>query len=228
MADTTFSSSADELRFRLPGGVHEPGDAAYEDCCTLFNAMVGRRPRYVVECLAVDDVVATLAFAREHELPIAVRAGGHSVAGLSLCDDGVVLDLRKMADIEVDPDRRIARVGGGAIWADLDRATQRHGLATTGGRVSTTGVAGLTLGGGSGWLERKHGLSCDNLLAAELVPWDGRIVRASEDENAELLWALRGGGGSFGVVTALELQLHELGPEVYAGLALFRGDRAAE
>ena len=136
--------------------------------------MIDRRPRYVAECLAVDDVVAALAFAREHDLPVAVRAGGHSVAGLSLCDDGVVLDVRGMADIDVDPDRRIARVGGGAIWADLDRATQVHGLATTGGRVSTTGVAGLTLGGGSGWLERKHGLACDNLVAAELVTWDGR------------------------------------------------------
>src|SRR5918997_348930 len=226
MADTTFSSSADELRFRLPGGVHEPGDAAYEDCCTLFNAMVGRRPRYVVECLAVDDVVATLAFAREHELPIAVRAGGHSVAGLSLCDGGLVIDMRALDSIDVDPERRVARVGGGAIWADVDVATQRHGLATTGGRVSTTGVAGLTLGGGSGWLERKHGLACDNLLAAELVSWDGRIVRASSEDNPELLWALRGGGGSFGVVTTLELALHPLGSEVFGGVALFAAHRA--
>jgi FAD/FMN-containing dehydrogenase len=228
MSDTTISSGADELRFRLLGGVHEPGDAAYEDCCTLFNAMIRHRPRYVAECVAVDDVVATLAFAREHDLPVSVRAGGHSVAGLSLADGGVVLDLRRMADIDVDPDRRIARVGGGAVWADLDRATQAHGLATTGGRVSTTGVAGLTLGGGSGWLERKHGLACDNLVAAELVTWDGEVVRASEDENAELLWALRGGGGSFGVVTALELELHPLGPEVYGGLQLFSGDRARD
>jgi FAD/FMN-containing dehydrogenase len=133
-----------------------------------------------------------------------------------------------MASIDVDPGRRIARIGGGAIWADVDRATQAHGLATTGGRVSTTGVAGLTLGGGSGWLERKHGLACDNLLAAEVVTWDGRIVRADDAENSELLWALRGGGGSFGVVTALELRLHPLGPEVHGGLALFGADRAAE
>jgi FAD/FMN-containing dehydrogenase len=228
MSEITIASGADELRFRLLGGVHEAGSPAYEDCRTLFNAMIDRRPRFVVECVAVDDVVATLAFAREHGLPIAVRAGGHSVAGLSLCDDGIVLDLRRMADIDIDPDRRIARVGGGTVWADLDRATLEHGLATTGGRVSTTGVAGLTLGGGSGWLERKHGLACDNLVAADLVTWDGRVVRASEDENPELLWALRGGGGSFGVVTALELELHPLGPDVYAGLALFPVDRAAE
>jgi FAD/FMN-containing dehydrogenase len=228
MTEITTSSSVDELRFRLQGGVHEPGDESYEDTCTLFNTMIDRRPLLVAECIAVDDVVAALAFAREHDLPVAVRAGGHSVAGLSLCDDGVVLDVRGMADVEVDVDRRIARIGGGAIWADADRALQEHGLATTGGRVSTTGVAGLTLGGGSGWLERKHGLACDNLVAAELVTWDGRIVRASDDENPELLWALRGGGGSFGVVTALELRLHPLGPEVFAGLALFGVERAHE
>jgi FAD/FMN-containing dehydrogenase len=218
----------EELRFRLQGGVREPGDAYYEDTCTLFNTMIDRRPRWVAECVAVEDVVAALAFARTHGLPVAVRAGGHSVAGLSLCDDGVVLDVRRITDIEVDPARRIARIGGGAVWADVDRATQAHGLATTGGRVSTTGVAGLTLGGGSGWLERKHGLACDNLLAAELVTWDGRIVRASAEEHPELLWALRGGGGSFGVVTALELALHPVGPEVFAGVALFGAARARE
>ncbi|MGH3455723.1 MAG: FAD-binding oxidoreductase [Nocardioidaceae bacterium] len=228
MTEISFTAHVDELRFRLRGGVFEPGDPEYDDTCTLVNAMIERRPRLVVHCLAVDDVVATLAFARVHGLPIAVRGGGHSVAGRSLVDDGVVLDLRGMADIAVNPDRRIARIGGGAIWADVDRATQVHGLATTGGRVSTTGVAGLTLGGGSGWLERKYGLACDNLLAAEVVTWDGRIVHASEDENPHLLWALRGGGGSFGVVTALELALHPVGPEVYGGLALFRAERGVE
>lgn len=225
---TSFTADVDELRFRLNGGVHEPGDPCYEDTCTLFNTMIERRPRLVAECVVVEDVVAALAFGRHHELPIAVRAGGHSVAGLSLCDDGLVLDVRGIADIEVDPDRRLARVGGGAIWADVDRATQTHGLATTGGRVSTTGVAGLTLGGGSGWLERKHGLACDNLVAAELVSTDGRIVRASTDENSELLWALRGGGGSFGVVTALEFALHPVGPEVWGGVALFDAARGPE
>ncbi|GAB3224684.1 FAD-binding oxidoreductase [Mycolicibacterium hippocampi] len=228
MPNSTITSSVDELRFRLQGGLHEPGDAFYQDSCTLFNTMIDTRPRFVAECVAIDDVVAALAFARDHALPIAVRGGGHSVAGLSLCKDGVVLDVRGMSDIGVDVDRRIARIGGGAIWADVDRATQAHGLATTGGRVSTTGVAGLTLGGGSGWLERKHGLACDNLLAAELVTWDGRIVRASEDENAELLWALRGGGGSFGVVTQLELGLHPVGPQVWGGLALLGAERTRE
>lgn len=217
-----------EFRFHVQDGLHEPGDAYYEDTCTLFNTMIQRRPRMVAECASVDDVVAALAFARDHDLPISVRAGGHSVAGRSLCDDGVVLDVRRMAGVEVDVERRIARVGGGATGSDLDRATQAHGLATTGGRVSTTGVAGLTLGGGSGWLERKHGLACDNLVAAELVTWDGRSVRASEQEHAELWWALRGGGGSFGVVTTLELALHPVGPTVYAGEALFPAARAGE
>jgi FAD/FMN-containing dehydrogenase len=228
MNPTVTTSHADELRFRLHGGLHEPGEAYYEDSVTLFNAMIDRRPRYVAEAIAVEDVVAALAFARESDLPVAVRAGGHSVAGLSLAEDGVVIDVRGMSDIEIDPERRTARIGGGATWAAVDRATQAHGLATTGGRVSTTGVAGLTLGGGSGWLERKHGLAADNLVAAELVTWDGRIVRASEEENPDLLWALRGGGGNFGVVTTLEMALHPLGPEVLAGLALFRAERAHE
>ena len=228
MTHTPLITGVDELRFRLSGGLHEPGDAQYEDTCTLFNTMVDRRPRYVARCVAVDDVVAVLAFARERHLPVAVRAGGHSVAGLSLCDDGVVLDLRGMTEIDVDPDSRTVRIGGGCTWADVDRATQAHGLATTGGRVSTTGVAGLTLGGGSGWLERAYGLACDNLLAAEIVTSDGEIVRASEDENPDLLWALRGGGGSFGVVTALEMTLHPVGPEVHGGVALFAIDRAPE
>ena len=156
-----------------------------------------------------------------------MRAGGHAVSGQALCE-GLVLDVRGLDFVEVDPVRRVARVGGGATWAQVDRATQEHGLATTGGRVSTTGVAGLTLGGGSGWLERKHGLACDNLLAAELVTADGERVRASATENPELLWALRGGGGNFGVVTALELTLHPVGPEVLAGLAVYPEARAGE
>jgi FAD/FMN-containing dehydrogenase len=224
MATTT----PEELRLRLGGGLHAPGEPEYEDACILFNSTIEKRPRLVARCSSPDDVIAALAFAREHDMPIAVRAGGHSVAGMSLVEDGLVLDLRGMNDIEVDAERRIARVGGGAIWADVDRATQEHGLATTGGRVSTTGVAGLTLGGGSGWLERKHGLAADNLVAAELVTAYGRIVRASEDEHPDLLWALRGGGGNFGVVTALEFRLHPVGPDVLAGLVLHRAERGRE
>src|SRR5690606_19485252 len=158
------------------------------------------RPRLVARCATPADVVTALAFARDHDLPVSVRAGGHAVTGRALVQDGLVLDVRPMDEITVDPQARRVRVGGSATWAAADRATTAHGLATTGGRVSTTGVAGLTMGGGSGWLERKHGLACDNLLAAELVTADGRIVRADADENPDLLWALRGGGGNFGVV----------------------------
>jgi FAD/FMN-containing dehydrogenase len=211
-----------------PTLLHEPGEPAYEEACALFNAMIERRPRYVASCTSPGDVALALGFARELGLEVAVRAGGHSVAGLSLCDGGLVLDVRPMHSIEVDAVRRVARVGGGATWSQLDRATQAHGLATTGGRVSSTGVAGLTLGGGSGWLERKHGLACDNLVGAELVTADGQLVRASAEENPELLWALRGGGGNFGVVTALELALHPVGPEVFAGFVLHPGERAPE
>ena len=208
--------------------LHEPGSAAYEDACTLFNSMIEHRPRYVARCASAADVALSLSFADALGLPVAVRAGGHSVAGLSLCEGGVVLDVRGLDDIEVDAERRIVRAGGGSTWAQVDAATQAHGLATTGGRVSTTGVAGLTLGGGSGWLERKHGLACDNLVAAELVTAGGELVRASATENPELLWALRGGGGNFGVVTALELALHPVGPEVLAGLVVHPEERGAD
>jgi FAD/FMN-containing dehydrogenase len=221
-------TALDELRFRLAGAVYEPGDPEYAEACTLFNSMIERRPALVARCAAPDDAIAALAFSRRQNLELAVRAGGHSVAGLSLVDDGLVIDVRGMSDVAVDPERRIARVGAGATWAELDRATHQHGLATTGGRVSTTGVAGLTLGGGSGWLERKHGLACDNLLAVELVTADGELVRASQEENPDLFWAHRGGGGNFGVVTSFELRLHPLASEVIAGLALYPAEHGRE
>jgi FAD/FMN-containing dehydrogenase len=210
-----------------PSVLHLPGSPAYEDACVLFNAMIKTRPRYVARCESADDVAEALAFAAASGLDVSVRAGGHAVSGRALCE-GVVLDVRGLDAVEVDPARRVVRVGGGATWAQVNRATQEHGLATTGGRVSSTGVAGLTLGGGSGWLERKHGLACDNLLAAELVTADGERVRASATENPELLWALRGGGGNFGVVTALELTLHPVGPEVLAGIVLYPAERGRE
>src|SRR5688500_13851005 len=210
-----------------PSILHEPGSPAYEDACVLFNSMIETRPRYVARCASADDVAEALAFADAQGLEVSVRAGGHAVSGRALCE-GVVLDVRGIDFVEVDPQRRVARIGGGATWAQVDRATQEHGLATPGGRVAPTRGAGPTMGGGSGRLERKPRRACDNLLAAELLTADGERVRASATENPELLWALRGGGGNFGVVTALEMTLHPVGPEVLAGIVLYPQARAAE
>ena len=201
-------------------------DPAYEDLRALFNGMIKKRPAVIARCGSPSDVSEALELAGRENYDVAVRAGGHSVAGMSLCDGGIVIDVRPMKDIAVDPDARRVRVGAGVTWGELDRATQEHGLATTGGRVSTTGVAGFTLGGGSGWAERSWGLACDNLLSVDLVTADGRQVTASADENADLFWALRGGGGNFGVATAFEFRLHQLGPMVTAGLMIWAGEKA--
>jgi FAD/FMN-containing dehydrogenase len=217
-----------QLRHRLGGYVYDPGEPEYVEACTLFNARIERRPRHVVRCSRPHHVAAALDYARLRNLGVAVRAGGHSVAGLSLVDDGIVIDVRGMREITVDAERRVVRAGAGLTWAELDAATQAHGLATVGGRVSSTGVAGLALGGGSGWLERKHGFAADNILAVELVTAAGAEVRASAEEHPELFWALRGGGGNFGVVTALEFALHPVGPEVFAGLLLHPAERGRE
>jgi FAD/FMN-containing dehydrogenase len=204
----------------------EPQDESYDEQRALFNAMIDKRPRLIAACTTPADVRTALERARSEDLEVAVRAGGHSVAGMSTNDDGLVVDVRPMKSIEVDPRARRVRVDAGVTWGELDRATQEHGLATTGGRVSSTGVAGFTLGGGSGWLERKHGLACDNLLAIELVTADGREVRADATQHQELFWALHGGGGNFGIATAFELALHPVGPEVAAGLLAWRADAA--
>ncbi|MGH3072048.1 MAG: FAD-binding oxidoreductase [Gaiellaceae bacterium] len=210
-----------ELRQLLTGQVFFPGEDGWEEGRTLFNSMIDRRPGAIARVADEDDVVACVRWAARSGARLAVRAGGHSVAGVSLNDGGLVIDVRGLDTIEVDPDARTARAGAGLTWGRFDAATQAHGLATTGGRISTTGIAGLTLGGGSGWLERSYGLACDNLIAAELVTASGDRVRASEDENPDLLWALRGGGGNFGVVTTLEFRLHPVGPVVFGGLAAY-------
>jgi FAD/FMN-containing dehydrogenase len=205
------------LRDRVTGDVITPDQAAYDQAREVFNAMAfERRPAAVVRPARDDDVVAGVHFARENRLDLAVRGGGHSVPGFGTCDGGLVISLASMRKVEVDPVARRARVQGGATWGDLNDAAHEHGLATPGGIISTTGVGGLTLGGGIGYLARGYGLSCDNLVGAEVVLADGRKVKANADENADLYWALRGGSGNFGVVTTLEFQLHPV-KEIYAG-----------
>jgi len=216
----------DQLREQVGGDVVAPGDEAYDEARKVYNAMIDRRPAVVVRCANVDDIAAAVNFARESGLDLAVRGGSHSVPGFGTCDDGVVIDLSGMRRVTVDAAKRTARAEGGATWGDFNDATHAHGLATTGGIISTTGVGGLTLGGGIGYLARGFGLSCDNLTSADVVTADGRSVVASEDENADLFWALRGGGGNFGVVTSFEFRLHPV-ETIYGGPMFFEVEDAA-
>ena len=220
-------ATVQELRESVHGLLITPGDNGYAEACQVWNGTYqDRRPAVIVQCAGAADVITAVGFARSNGLPLAVRGGGHSIAGFSTCDDGIVIDLSNMRDVHVDPVARRAEVGGGAVWADVDHETQAHGLATTGGLVSSTGVAGFTLGGGIGWTMRKFGLACDNLLAADVVTADGRLIRASETEHADLLWGLRGGGGNFGIVTRFEFDLHPLGPVIYGGPVFYPAEHA--
>lgn len=216
MSTTTVTVDVDALRDRIAGTVLVSGQEGYDDARTLFNATIDRRPAAIARCTNPADVAEAIAFGHARDLTVSVRSGGHGVAGTALTDGGLVIDTRLMHDVQVDPAARTARVGGGANWGMVDRACQPHGLMTTGGRVTTTGVAGLTLGGGDGWLARGFGLACDNLLAVELVTADGRMVTASEDDHPELFWALHGGGGNFGVATSLTFRLHEIPVTTFA------------
>ena len=217
-----------ELAGAIAGAVIRPGDDEYEEARHVWNYAIHRHPSLIVRAANTDDVVRGVRFATSEGLPIAVRGGSHSIAGFSTCDDGVVIDLSLMNDVSVDAGARCASAGGGTTWATFDAATQAHGLATTGGLVSSTGLGGFALGGGMGHLVRAYGLTCDNLVGAEIVTADGSIVHASEADEPELLWALRGGGGNFGVVTSLELALHPLGPEVLGGVVFYAGDEAVD
>ena len=196
------------FRSELRGQLIEPTDSTYEEARQVYNGAISRRPRVIARCADVADVMAALRFGRQHGLPVAIRGGGHNAAGLGVCDDGLVVDLSPMRNVHVDPAGRTVRAGGGCTWGDMDHATHAFGLAVPCGFISTTGVGGLTLGGGIGYLTRKHGLTIDNLLAADVVLADGRFVVASAEENADLFWALRGGGGNFGVVTSFLFQAH--------------------
>jgi FAD/FMN-containing dehydrogenase len=227
---STVMTPAETARRELSafeGQLIGPQDAGYEDAQKVYNAMISKRPALIARCAGPADVAQVVGFARTHDLPLAVRGGGHNGAGLGTCDDGVVIDLSLMRDVEVDPQARTVRVGGGATWGEVDLATGEHGLATPSGIISTTGVGGLTLGGGLGHLTRKFGLAIDNLLEAEMVLASGERVRASADEHPDLYWAIRGGGGNFGVVTTFTFRLHEVGT-VVAGPTLWAMEDSAE
>ncbi len=228
MATWTVSGIDEELGESFRGELLVPSSPGYDAARRIWNGAIDRRPACIARCTGVADVVAAVRFAREHDLEVAVRGGGHNVAGTAVCDDGIVIDLSAMRAVWVDPAGRTAWVQGGALWGDVDRETQAHGLATTGGIIGHTGVAGLTLGGGLGFLMRKHGLAVDNLLAAEVVTAEGTILRVAADEHPDLFWALRGGGGNFGVVTSFRFTLHAVGPTVLAGPVFWAADNTAD
>ena len=223
---TVDDSAVAGLRAAFEGEVIVPTDGGYDEHRRVWNGSIDRHPAVIARCAGVDDVRTAIRFGRDHQLPVAVRSGGHSFPGLSTCDDGLLIDLRPMNGVRVDPDARVVGAQAGVLLGELDRATQEHGAAVPGGIVSHTGLAGLTLGGGIGWIMRKYGLTVDSLQSAGLVTADGEFVRASEDENADLFWGLRGGGGNFGVVTDFWFRLHPLGPQVMAGATFWPMEQA--
>ncbi|MGW1893241.1 FAD-binding oxidoreductase [Streptomyces sp. NPDC002004] len=217
-----------ELEAALRGTVIRPGDPSYDEARAVWNAAHDRHPALIVRCVGTADVIRAVEFARSQHLLVAVRGGAHSIAGFSTCDGGIVIDLSGMKGVRVDPVRRRVVAQAGLTWGELDHETQAFGLAVTGGLVSSTGIAGFTLGGGVGWLVRRHGLASDNLIAADIVTADGEAVHADADDNPELFWALRGGGGNFGIVTSFEFQLHPVGPQVLGGLIVYPADEARQ
>jgi FAD/FMN-containing dehydrogenase len=229
MADTNLTEATlERFETSLRGELLRPESDVYDEARQLWNAMIDKRPALIARCTGVADVIEAVNFARENGVAVAVRGGGHNVAGLASVDDGLMIDLSLMRAVHVDPEARTVRVDGGALWGDVDHETQAFGLATPSGIISTTGVAGLTLGGGFGWLARKYGLAADNLLSVEVVTAEGEFVKASEQENEDLFWAVRGGGGNFGIVTSFEFRLHAVGPEVLFGPTVHRLEDAAE
>src|SRR5688572_12287146 len=214
------ATTIDAFRAQLHGEALTPTDPSYDEARRVWNAMIDKRPALIARCADADDIAAAVRFAREQDLAISIRGGGHNVAGLAVSDGGLMIDCAPMKGITIDPQARTARAEPGVLWGEFDTATQEHGLATVGGVVSTTGIAGLTLGGGQGWLTGKYGLTLDNLLSAEVVMADGERVRASAEEHPDLFWALRGAGANFGVVTSFEYRLHPVGPTVLGGMVV--------
>jgi hypothetical protein len=227
--DTVLEEAAvEEFKAALRGELLRPGDESYEEARTVWNAMIDKRPALITRCAGAADVIHSINFARNNEFLVAVRGGGHDVAGTAVCDRGLVIDLSRMKGIRVDPTRRTIRAEPGLTWGEFDQETQAFGLATTGGFVPTTGIAGLTLGGGLGYLMRRFGLVCDNLLSVDIVTAEAQLLTASETENEDLFWGVRGGGGNFGIVTSFEYEVHPVGPMVLGGLILHPLARAKE
>ncbi|MGE5215868.1 MAG: FAD-binding oxidoreductase [Chloroflexota bacterium] len=225
---TTTLQAKEEIKGIVRGNVLVPNDTGYDEARKIWNAMIDRRPALIAQCVQADDVPPIIQFARKNRLELAIRGAGHNIAGNSICDNGVTIDFAKMKSVRVDAEKRRAYVEPGATLADFDEAVQAHGLATPVGINSTTGIAGLTLGGGFGWLTRKYGMTIDNLVSVDMVTADGKKLRASETDNADLFWAIRGGGGNFGVVTQFEFQLFPMGPEIVAGLIVFPFSQAKQ
>jgi len=227
-APTIDNAAIEQLAQSFSGRILRDRDGGYDEARTIFNAMIERRPALIARCATTQDVVAAVNFARERDLLVSVKGGGHAPTGHAVCDGGLMIDLSLMKKVTVDPQARVATAEGGVTWGEFDAATQEHGLAVTGGRVPSTGIGGLTLGSGSGWLERKLGYAVDNMIGAEIVLASGEVVRASESKNPDLFWGLRGGGGNYGVVTEFQYRLHPIGPIVFGGMLVFPRPRAAE
>jgi len=225
---TQSNEKIETLKNKVKGQIVLPDDPNYNEVREIWNAMIDRKPAVIVQCADADDVLHALSYARENGLEISIRGAGHNIAGSALCDNGVLIDFSNMTNVRVDAQNRRAFVEPGATLGDFDKAVQAHGLATPVGINSTTGIAGLTLGGGFGWLTRKYGMTVDNLVSADVITADGRKIRAAEDENTDLFWAIRGGGGNFGVVTQFEFALYPVGPEILAGLLVFPIDQAKQ
>src|SRR5262245_25527357 len=220
------SKPIEDLKTRIRGTVLLPDSPGYDEARTLWNAMIDRRPALIARCLGVADVMAAVSFAREHDILLSIKGGGHNISGLAVCDGGLMLDMSYMRGVWVDPVNQSARTQAGCLLGDVDRETQIHNLATVLGFVSNTGITGLTLGGGFGYLSRRFGWACDNVLSMDVITAEGRLVHASEEENQDLLWGLRGGGGNFGAVTGFEYRLHSVGQEIFGGLIAWRGETA--